>query len=142
MKKNFNKGLICFFLINIFLISFAIIYTLLFVYNKDLIMPGRCKFQSLFMLYCPGCGGSRSLKAFLSFDFISSFILYPPIIISLFCVMFYDIKYILTKLKIVKLKKTRDYYFLLIPISILLTFIVRNILLVFFKIDTVGDFIF
>ena len=54
----------------------------------------------------------------------------------------YDIRLIITIIKknTAVTDRFRFYTFLLIPISIILTFIIRNILLIFFKIDTVGDF--
>lgn len=138
---NNKKSVIWFSVINISIILFAIIYTLIFTFEKDLIMDGECKFQSLFHLYCPGCGGSRSLKAFLSFDFLKSFILYPPLIISFICILCFDIRFLINIRKSNSKKASLHLYFILIPVSIILTFIIRNLLLICFGIDTVGDFL-
>lgn len=39
----------------------------------------ECIFQKLFGVYCPGCGGTRALIAFLHGQFVESF-LYHPIV--------------------------------------------------------------
>ena len=46
------------------------------------IMNGQmpCVFQELTGLYCPGCGGTRALKALMKGDVITS-ILYHPLIL-------------------------------------------------------------
>lgn len=44
-----------------------------------------CMFHLMTGLYCPGCGGTRALKAFLRGEFITSF-LYHPLILYCACV--------------------------------------------------------
>ena len=140
-KRLFRKNLIIFIFMNLSLILFAVIYSAFFFHEGDSELFG-CVFKETFHLYCPGCGGSRSLAALMRFDFVSSFILYPPIIISSVAVIEYDVRLALSL--IFKSERFTSRYrfltFLIIPISILLTFIVRNLLLVYFGIDTVGDF--
>ena len=133
-----QKNLIFLAAINLSLILFAIIYTLFFSTRGE----GEgfvCYAKKNLLIYCPGCGGSRSLSAFLRFDILESFRLYPPIPISFAVVLDYDARMLHTILR--KHKKPIKYYsFLLIPISIILTFLIRNILLHGFEIDTLGDF--
>lgn len=38
---------------------------------------GACRFSQTFHLYCPGCGGTRSVKHLLHFDLIRSFLSHP-----------------------------------------------------------------
>jgi hypothetical protein len=142
-NKKLRKNLYILIFLNAALFAFAISYT---VYFKETEGTGReisCIFKDTFGIYCPGCGGSRSLYYFLRLDFFRSFILYPPIIISALVVLDYDLRLSVSLIK----KKTditdrfKFYTFLLIPSSIMLTFIIRNLLLLVFKIDTVGDFI-
>ncbi|MCI9079183.1 MAG: DUF2752 domain-containing protein [Lachnospiraceae bacterium] len=40
------------------------------------IMP-ECAFKSITMIYCPGCGGSRAVAAFVQGHWIKSFIYHP-----------------------------------------------------------------
>ena len=142
-KKVFRKNLIILIAMNLSLVVFAVVYTLIFENSSE--NKGKlfgCAFKETFSLYCPGCGGSRSLSALMKFDFAESFILYPPIIISAITIFEYDVRLILSLVfKNTKFTdRYRFYTFILIPVSVFLTFIVRNLLLVFFGIDTVGDF--
>lgn len=139
LKRNFYILLI----LNMSLLLFAVFYTLYFKEIQNTENGIKCIAKNLFGIYCPGCGGSRSLYAFLSFDFINSFILYPPIIISAAVVLDYDRRLITSLIKkdTEKTDNFKFYTFLIIPASVILWFIIRNILLLVFKIDTVGDFI-
>lgn len=100
-----------------------------------------CMFKHTFKLYCPGCGGSRSLVDLFKFDFISSALSYPPMPILLMfyidlnlrfslAVSSYDPIYI-TSFKLNKL--------IIIPVVILVSFVIRNLLLVMYGIDYLGD---
>lgn len=40
----------------------------------DLIISQGCSFKTKFHIYCPGCGGTRALKALLQFHPIKSFV--------------------------------------------------------------------
>lgn len=99
-----------------------------------------CLFQKRFGIYCPGCGGTRSLAYLLSFDFINSFIYYPPNIIGLLLIIYFNILLIISLKKdsLSLLGKHRYFEFLIIPVSILLNFVIRNALL-YFGIDFIGD---
>ena len=63
---------------------------------------------------------------------------------SALVILDYDIRLVITLIK----KNTeitdrfRFYTFILIPVSIILSFIIKNVLLLAFEIDTVGDFIY
>ncbi len=142
-KNSLRKNLRIFLILNIgiFLISLAYVIYFSITEGTELFPP--CYFKERFKLYCPGCGGSRSLRAFFSFDFIKSFLYYPPIIISSLVILYYDIRLLLTLIK--KDTKYTDNYkfyeFIIIPAVIILTFIIRNILLLKFGYDPIGDFV-
>lgn len=143
MKKEIKKNLIIFSVMNLALISFAVLYTVYFEITKDTPHEIVCVFKDKFGFYCPGCGGSRSLSAFLHFDLLTSFVYYPAIPVSALVILSYDVRLILTVVK--KDTKYTDTYrfypFILIPITIILTFLIRNILLFGFGIDILGDII-
>lgn len=141
MKKEIKKNLIIFSVMNLSLISFAVLYTLYFEITKGTPHEIVCVFKDKFGFYCPGCGGSRSLSAFLHFDLPASFIYYPAIPVSALVILSYDARLLLTVIKN-NTKYTdgyRFYPFILIPITIILTFIIRNVLLFGFGIDILGD---
>lgn len=135
MTKERKKLILLFLIINLSVLSIAFIYNLLF--KNSLIYD--CVFLSVFGLYCPGCGGSRSLNALLKFDFLKSFIYYPPILITSLILLYTDFRIIVSIVKNDTAVRKLDYrLFLIIPISIIIQFLVKNILL-FFGIDLLGS---
>ena len=144
MTKERKKILFIFILMN----SLILISTLVFcaVFKPiEIIESGvksDCVFQKLFNRYCPGCGGTRSLGFLLSFDILNSFIYYPPILAGSFLIAFINVLLIISfKRDTLSLIEKRKYFeFLLIPITIILTFLIRNLLLRF-GIDYIGDII-
>ena len=142
-NRKLRKNLYILIFLNAALRAFAIAYTIFFKENEGTGREILCIFKETFGFYCPGCGGSRSLYLFLRFDFLKSFILYPPITVGALVVLDYDIRLFITliKKKSYLSDKFKFYTFILIPISIILTFLIRNLLFLVFKIDTVGDFI-
>ena len=141
--NSLRKNLIILLTLNLSLLLFAAGYVIYFYLSDGESLFFECYVKERFGFYCPGCGGSRSLAAFIRLDFISSFILYPPIIISAIVIIDYDIRLIITLVKrnTEITDKFKFYTFILIPVSIILSFLIKNILLFVFRIDTIGDFI-
>lgn len=143
LEKRLKKNLYILIFLNLSLLLFAVAYTVYFKLSEGSDYAIECVFKKTFGIYCPGCGATRALYNLLSFNLLKSFILYPPVLISALIIFDYDARLFITLVK----KNTsitdrfKYYTFLLIPISIILTFVIRNILFIFFKIDTVGDFI-
>jgi hypothetical protein len=127
---------------NLLILFVAVTYFILFNFFGDLFFSSPCVFASKLRFYCPGCGGSRSLAALMKFHFIESFLLYPPIIISALVILDYDRRLILSIVKKDEsiTDKFKYYTFIFISASVILNFIIRNILLLGFKIDTLGNF--
>ena len=63
-----------------------------FLVWKDILDLGRfshpCLLRTLFGCYCPGCGGTRALAAFVHGRFLTSFFYYPmiPYVLTVFLV--------------------------------------------------------
>lgn len=125
------------------LILVSLIYVLLV---GEAILSGEdvigCAFKHTFFLYCPGCGGSRSLIALLSFNFIESFIFFPalPISVLILCDLYVRAVISFVKNDEKYLKGFKSQLLIIIPAVIILNFFVRNILLLS-GIDLLGDFI-
>ena len=102
----------------------------------------ECAFQKIFPLYCPGCGGSRSLYYLMRLDIIKSFLYYPALPIAVILIIDLYIRAIASFIRddISHLKAFRLNSLLIIPIAILLTFVIRNVLL-YMGIDYIGDFL-
>lgn len=103
----------------------------------------ECGFKRRFGLYCPGCGGSRALEELLKFDIVNSLRLNPIVLLLFITLIFLTVTYVLEK------KKTGNKNYSLIRRNYLVIFlvfwlvfsIIRNILLIFFDIDMIGDFL-
>ena len=141
--KNLRKKilLICFLPLAL-LSSFSVVYKILtdkaLSLGEELI---KCSFKHRFRLYCPGCGGSRSLSALLDFDFLRSFILFPALPITVLILLYFFVTYLLAFIKNDEkiLRAFKPEILIVIPSVIILNFFIRNALL-FFGIDLIGDF--
>ena len=89
-----------------------------------------CVFLKTFSLYCPGCGGTRALAALLELNILKSFILYPPLLITVGFIIYIDILGVISLIKrsYEPIKSFKGGLTVIIPISIMLFFILRNIL--------------
>ena len=129
LRKNF---ILLFVLLNISILTVSIIYNILFEEKMLEVFKSGCTFLNLFGLYCPGCGGSRSLNYLLNFNIVKSFIYYPAIPYTALLILEADIRILISALKdknyLVKMKSIQ---FVLIPVIIMLNFFIRNILLFF-----------
>ena len=145
-KKFFTENRIR--LLFTFGIPSALLLAICFVYSYfvgEAVESGKklfeCSFQQIFPLYCPGCGGSRSLYYLMRLDIIKSFLYYPALPIA--AVILADV-YIRALVSFIRddlscIKSFRLGCLLIIPLTILFTFIIRNVLL-YMGIDYIGDF--
>lgn len=90
-------------------------------------------------LYCPGCGGTRSVFALLSLKPIEAFLSFPPIAVILLACVFWEVKALL-RFKTGDAKHTEKMgrALLWIVVAVLLWFIIHNVLLLF-GYDYLGD---
>ena len=100
-----------------------------------------CYFHDLFHLYCFGCGGTRAVRAFLNFHFVDSFLCNPLVIYGAIMFCYYYIGSWLRYLSHPwqKFFRYRGWLLTLSMVILFGVFIVRNILLVFWQIDYLGD---
>ena len=131
MMKKKHIILLAFF--NLLVVSVSLFYNFLFLRGY----VGKCQFYNTFGLYCPGCGGSRSLNALLNFKLLKSFIFYPPIIVTSLLILFEEIK-LLYSFFSKKEYRLNLKFILIIPVSILISFVIRYVLLSF-GIDPLGN---
>lgn len=105
----------------------------------ELIPP--CILYTYFGIYCPGCGGTRSLIYLLHGDIIRSFIAYPAIPVTMFIICECILRYILsvvTSGRIKKLYFKLEYVYMIMTV-ILINWIIRNILLLKMGIKIIGQ---
>ena len=122
-------------------IVFCILKVRLITVGEIAFQEGTCLFSRHFHLYCPGCGGTRSIARLLKFDLIGSITANPipaysiAICLHVWIALFHNV---VTKNK----KNWRIIYnWEIIGILVVIAgnFILRNLLLVLFKIDLLGD---
>lgn len=141
LSHNRKFIILAFFIPSFILLSVSCVYAYLV---GSAMGEGRelidCVFQRNFLLYCPGCGGSRSLYYFMRLDIIKAFIYYPALPYSAVVLLVADIKALMSFIKddLSYIRNFKNIYLILIPIIILLNFLVRNVLL-FLGIDYIGD---
>jgi hypothetical protein len=126
MSRIRKRSLYLFLIINISVITVSLIYN--FLFEKNIV--GSCSFHDLLGFYCPGCGGSRSLNALLSFNFIKSFVFYPAIPVTSLIILYVDVLLFMSFIKNRNfLTLIRKWMFISVCAVIILNFIIRNILL-------------
>lgn len=101
-----------------------------------------CAMHDFFHLYCPACGGTRAVKAILSFDFLTALKCNPSVLLAFVYFIYYDIRAFVNIIR--KKEKVVERIHPFAPISLLVVFIgyaiLRNVLLVYFNVDFIGDF--
>ena len=114
------------------------------ILQKLHILPSfPCIFHDVFHLYCPGCGGTRALFAFLHGQVLQSLYYNPAIVLGALLILYYEIGVLVTLIK----KNGKRYFYpkgglLYFYIAIVAVFtIVRNYLLIGFQYDMLKDFI-
>lgn len=141
-KKYFSFEKIL-FIISSIIIFLGIIFTIIFnIFNLEIsLSPIPCILNSKFHLYCPGCGGTRALNSLLKLSLLDSFFCHPIILYSVSIFVYYYLKaFIFLLIKKRYPKFYFNYLFLYIGLSIILiNFLLRNILAIYFNIDYLGD---
>lgn len=100
-----------------------------------------CYFHDLFHLYCLGCGGTRAVRAFLNFHFVDSFMCNPLVVYGAMVFLYYYIgewfRYFSHPWK--KFFRYREWIAYFSVVLLFGVFIIRNVMLVFWQIDYLGD---
>lgn len=99
------------------------------------IMNGQmpCVFQELTGLYCPGCGGTRAVKALMKGNVITSFLYHPLVIYVVLVAAVFAFSYIIyAKTKNPKFRLHFDNKYAYIGIGIIvINFVIKNYYLMF-----------
>lgn len=131
-KFLYKLGAILFFVI-------AAIISLIHIFQINyqlFLLP--CLFYKLTSIYCPGCGGTRSVQSMMQGHILSSIRYNPIVFYGLIVYAWYMISHTIELLSRQRIKigmKYRDLYFWIGLGILLVFFIIRNILLLVFRID-------
>ncbi len=97
----------------------------------------HCPFREIFHVYCPGCGGTRAVFALIRLRLLTSFRMNPlPLLTILWLLIFICAGKLAPKLR----RKIRLRSLFVLGTVFVLYSVVRNILLLCWGIDLVGDF--
>lgn len=123
-------------LIGFLLLLCGIAYLAIDRYVFKVYLPANdCIFHRVFGLYCPGCGGTRAVKALLTGHFIASFRFHIAVPISaLLYVCFMGSNLLHMLFPKVKAMPFREGYLWLVLGLIVFNFLLRNFLLLVFQI--------
>lgn len=121
---------------NILILAIAVFYNIISAHYSSFF---ACRFFEIFSFPCPGCGGTRALAALLRFNVVKSFLLYPPILISCFVIIHFDfnvLRFVFNK-KQTAFKKIPVFEILLIPFSIIISYLVKLVCFFAFNFDII-----
>ena len=109
------------------------------VFLRRFLPDYTCTLAKYAGLYCPACGGTRSVFALLSLRPIESFLCFPPLAVILVVCLVLEVKALLRfKTGNAKYTQGTGRALLWIGVAVLLWFILHNILLLF-GFDYLGD---
>lgn len=94
-------------------------------------LPVGCAFQAFFGIYCPGCGGTRAVKALLDGHLLTSLWYHPFVLYSVVLYLWFMVSWTFAKLHLFGVKKGLKYrtgYFVAMLVVIGVNFIFKNVL--------------
>ncbi|EKQ56029.1 MULTISPECIES: DUF2752 domain-containing protein [unclassified Clostridium] len=140
--NNIEGGIFLYLLSTIALFMGLLFIFLYHVLKFNFYIPSLpCVIHDYLHLYCPGCGGTRAVKALLNFDLVKSFLCNPFVLYLVGIFLYYYIGStvtLLTKFKVVVF----HFRFWMIYGGLalfIINCIIRNILAVYYGIDYLGD---
>lgn len=127
-----------FFVVGIILAAIAVVIAALFTVFSERLALVRfpCIFHEITGLYCPGCGGTRAVRALLKGHIITSFIYNPIVLYCAFMYIWFMGSQMLERLTKGRIKglKYRHIYLWLALLMVVVNCIMRNILLIWYGI--------
>lgn len=101
----------------------------------------RCRVMEHLGVYCPGCGGSRAVMALLRLDLAGCFFYSPFVFTAFMLLLGADLSVIAALIENdpTPVRRFNLNWLLVLPAVLILTCLVRNVLLLGFGIDLLGD---
>lgn len=107
------------------------------------VLNAPCMFHEMLHLYCPGCGGTRAVYALLQLHILESLGSHPFVLFVAMILAEYYIGAVITLIR----NNGKRYYYLRVWFCyaalgvVVVNFALKNILLIFFHYDFLGDLI-
>ncbi|MBQ8173898.1 MAG: DUF2752 domain-containing protein [Clostridia bacterium] len=119
----------------LFAAAVAVAVYMVLLYGLD--FPFRCSFSAASHLYCPGCGFTRAVRALLSFDILASLAAHPFALLGIGVIGYYEV----ALFRAARGRgRVRAWPAVSFAVGLLCFFVLRNLLLILFGIDFLGDF--
>lgn len=102
-----------------------------------------CLFHSILGLYCPGCGGTRSISALLHGRFWDSFICHPLILYTVIFGGWFLISQTIERISKHKIKigmHYRDSYLWVALVIVTLNFVIKNAMILIWHVDILANY--
>lgn len=123
-----------FFVVGIILAAITIVIAALFALFPEVFTRFRfpCMFHEITGLYCPGCGGTRAVKALFGGHIIKSFLYNPVVIYGVVMYIWFMGSHLFERLTRGKVKglKYRHLYLWIALVIVVANCLIRNILLI------------
>jgi hypothetical protein len=140
-----NKKLKTFLLVNaLFAACALLLMPFLYLTRESKLLGGlfTCLTHDLFSIYCPTCGFTRAFTLMLRFDLVGALRANPMAVVLAAGVIYFDARALISIIR----KEERILHLRLrhffVYVALLLAFcLVRNILLIKYHIDPLGDFL-
>lgn len=141
MKRR-TKRVTIFILVNL---AFAAAVIFIAVYKKFSAETGAdplgmCVMHDFLHLYCPGCGGTRAVMLLVRGDVIGAMLSNPIVpcyaALYIFLAVYAAVAILRDRDRIIYWNTALTWIIAMLPIAV---FIVRNVLLVVWGVDTIGD---
>lgn len=97
-----------------------------------------CMIRNIFGIYCPGCGGTRAVAAFLRGDFLTSFVSHPLVLYTAAVGGWFLLSQTIERASRHRLKigmRYRDGYIWAALAILIINFLIKNLLLIIWDID-------
>lgn len=115
----------------------VILFGCIYISNAAQISPIGCVLYEWFGLYCPGCGGTRAIRALCSGRVLKSLWYHPlvPYAAGVYFCFMLSHTWERLRLPYIKGMKYRDCYAYIAIGILVVNFVLKNILVIFFKIN-------
>lgn len=141
MKRR-TKRITIFILINFAVLAAVIFIAIYKKFSADTGADplGMCVMHDVFHLYCPGCGGTRAVMLLARLDIVGALMSNPVVPYFAGLYLYLTIRAVPAIIrdadKIIYWNTALTWVSAGLPIAV---FVIRNILLVFWGVDTIGD---
>ena len=112
---------------------------LIYLWITEKVPQEQCSFITIFKTYCPGCGGTRAVRALLHFDIIGSFKYHPIVPIAAFSALAYEIASIRCLIKGEPRRSLIRPWMIYTFFGIWLGYSALRMILLYFGIDLLGN---